>query len=250
MDFQDIATSKEHSAKATSDEHNPSSSSVSHQSHSWQRLTLDTWLPEFLAIIISVAWLAAILATLLCFNLKSTPHLPYGVKLNAIVSILATASRSMLIYTVATSISQLKWCWYVHQKRKVQDMQTFDDASRGPWGAVAIISLLRLRPIASTFGALITILILGFEPSVQQIITYPSRVVVGGQDFVASAKRAPVFMFDADSNEWLTAIDTGDSDLPSAREHTCTYDRITWGWKIATRPQSLAYLHTVFVMVL
>jgi len=83
-----------------------------HQSRYHTRLLLDTWFPEILAVAFSTGCLIAIVAVLLAYNDKTVPQLPYGITLNAIVSILATASRSSLIYTVATSISQLKWCWF------------------------------------------------------------------------------------------------------------------------------------------
>jgi hypothetical protein len=48
----------------------------------------------------------------------------YGITLNAIISILAVFSRSMLIFAVSMCIGQLKWCWYHERKRKVEDIQT------------------------------------------------------------------------------------------------------------------------------
>ena len=174
----------------------------------WQRVMIDTWLPKFIAIFLSASCLCGIVLALLYFNQKPTPDLPYGVTLNAVIAILATTSRSILIYVVASAIGQLKWCWFKQRKRKLQDVQRFDDASRGPWGALGIMFSLHLRSTASFLGALVTILALGFDPSVQQILTYPNRMVFG-QGAVASAKRAPVFMFGGGSDEWLTAIDAG-----------------------------------------
>lgn len=87
------------------------------------RITIDTWVPEILALILSVASLVAIGAILKFYDNKKSPQLPYGITLNAIVSILATVGRSMLLFAVSTCIGQLKWCWYHGRKRKVEDMQ-------------------------------------------------------------------------------------------------------------------------------
>ena len=92
---------------------------------SWfYRITLDTWIPEILALFISAASITAITAILWWYEGTKSPKIPYGITLNAIVSILATVSRSMLIFAVSTCIGQLKWCWYHERKRKVEDIQT------------------------------------------------------------------------------------------------------------------------------
>jgi hypothetical protein len=100
---------------------------TSHQAPtgSWfYRITLDTWIPEILALFISAIPIVAITAILKFYENEKRPELSYGITLNAIVSILATASRSMLIFAVSMCISQLKWCWYHERKRKVEDIQT------------------------------------------------------------------------------------------------------------------------------
>jgi hypothetical protein len=100
---------------------------TSHQAPtaSWfYRITLDTWVPETLALFISAASIIAITAILKYYDSTKSPELPYGITLNAIVSILATVSRSMLIFAVSMCIGQLKWCWYHERKCKVEDIQT------------------------------------------------------------------------------------------------------------------------------
>lgn len=114
-----------HKAKYTSlptDEY-----AASHQAPTanwFYRITLDTWAPEALALFISAASIIAITAILWWYEGTKSPEIPYGITLNAIVSILATVSRSMLIFAVSMCIGQLKWCWYHERKRKVEGMQT------------------------------------------------------------------------------------------------------------------------------
>jgi hypothetical protein len=95
---------------------------TSHQvpTASWfYRITLDTWALEILALFISAASIGAIIALLLTYKGKKSPELSFRITLNAIVSILATTSRSMLIFAVSMCIGQLKWCWYHERKREV-----------------------------------------------------------------------------------------------------------------------------------
>jgi len=42
------------------------------------------------------------------------------------------------------SISQSKWLWYRQDEpHPLKDIQLFDDASRGPWGAVVLLFSIR-----------------------------------------------------------------------------------------------------------
>lgn len=172
-----------------------------------QRIILDTWVPEIIAIVLSTTCLIAIAIVLRIFTGKVAPTLPYGITLNAVTATLATASRSMLIYTVAAAISQLKWCWY-QKKRRLQDLQIFDDASRGPWGSITLLFSQRATSMAS-LGALVTVLALAFDPFVQLILTYPSRPVVSDTLQPPPLIRATDFMTAASTDAWNNALEAG-----------------------------------------
>ena len=74
------------------------------------------------------------------YNGKGIPQLPYGVTLNTLISILATTSRSLLLLIAASVIGQDKWL-YFRRFQPLIDMQTFDGASRGPFGALGLLSI-------------------------------------------------------------------------------------------------------------
>lgn len=169
--------------------------------------TFDDFLPEITAIVGSTVCLIAIVIVLRIYTNKLTPTLPYGITLNAIIATLATTSRSMLMFAVAATVSQLKWCWY-QDKRRLQDLQIFDDASRGPWGAVVLLCSQPAISLAS-LGALITVLALAFDPFVQLILSYPSRAVVSETVFPPSLSRATDFMIDPTSDAWNNAVEAG-----------------------------------------
>lgn len=90
---------------------------------------LDTWYWEILSVIFSLLFTVAIVATLGYYNGRSEPSLPKGVTLNAMVSVLATGTKSYLIFVTSQSIGQLKWIWFRRRHRLI-DLQTFDNASR------------------------------------------------------------------------------------------------------------------------
>ncbi|OJD13755.1 hypothetical protein AJ78_05822 [Emergomyces pasteurianus Ep9510] len=143
---------------------------------SWySRRVLDWWLWELSACVLSPLALVASIAILAAYSGGRAPELPKNFTLNAIISILTNVVKASILFVVAASISQLKWLW-LKDTRSLQDLQVFDDASRGPLGALYIIFFLRGRHLAS-LGALITILTLVLDPFMQQIIVYPVGVV-------------------------------------------------------------------------
>ncbi|KAJ5403245.1 hypothetical protein N7509_003116 [Penicillium cosmopolitanum] len=138
----------------------------------------DTWFLECLAMAFSFASFIAVIIILRAYDQKPSPNLSYGLTLNSIVSLLATASRSSLLFVVAAAVGQLKWIWIQHRERPVLDMQSFDDASRGPLGALYLLFQHRGLSIAS-LGAIVTVLSMALDPFIQQILSYPVQQTPG-----------------------------------------------------------------------
>jgi len=55
------------------------------------------------------------------------------------ISFLATFAKSGLMVAVAAAISQGKWLWLLKKPRALNVIDTFEDASRGPFGSVTIL---------------------------------------------------------------------------------------------------------------
>jgi len=237
---------------------------TSHQAPtvSWfYRTTLDTWVPESLALFVSATSIVAITATLKYYDGTKSPELPYGITLNAIVSLLATISRSMLICAVSMRIGQLKWCRYHERERNVEDIRTIvrvttphnashklfeafadifclvqDAASCGPLGSAISLFCLRARPLAS-FGAIIIILALAFDPFIQQILQYPS-ILSPDRNKESPLMRTPNFQPDFLSTSWLNAVSAGIwsgverfAQQPSCPSGNCEWKRyLSTGW--------------------
>ncbi|KAK5739083.1 hypothetical protein LTR17_005603 [Elasticomyces elasticus] len=211
-----------------SEEKDDSTKSATVRANWWRRIMLDSWAPEIIAITFSTACIVAIAAVLKFYEGKSTPRLPYGITLNAVISILATASRSLLIFTVAAAIGQSKWCWY-RRERGVNDIQSFDEASRGPWGSVMLLFSRRAQSLAA-MGAAITVLALAFDPFVQQILTYPTKMVLVPAAY-SSVTRTPTYVaFDPGDDEWLNAISSGvwSGSTQLMRQPNCATGTCTW----------------------
>ncbi|OJD13151.1 hypothetical protein ACJ73_09238 [Blastomyces percursus] len=146
----------------------------------YSKLLLDWWLWEIGACVISLLALSATVAVLAVYSGNAAPELPkyiediilleteiLGARLNAIISVLTNVVNFSVLAAVAASINQLKWLW-LKDMRYLQDLQIFDNASRGPQGSLYILFHLR---------AMITILATVLEPFMQQLIVYPVGLV-------------------------------------------------------------------------
>jgi hypothetical protein len=144
----------------------------------------------------SLMCFTGIVASLMVYDKNPAPGFSFGHTLNAIISLLAAASKFSLIFVIAECIGQLKWLWFYEsdQKRQLDDMQLFDDASRGRMGSMSIIWRHRGRLLVS-LGALVTALAFAFDPFMQQIISYPIKTTVvatDSDDVVVKQATSPV----------------------------------------------------------
>lgn len=103
-------------------------------------LFLDWWMGELLAILLSIIAFFAVIIILLKYDDHPLPKLPHNVPLNFVVSTLATVSKSSLLLAVASAFGQFKWLWMSSKQRRLQDLQVFDEASRGPLGAFKLLA--------------------------------------------------------------------------------------------------------------
>lgn len=94
-----------------------------------------SWNFEILNCLIAVGFLVAIIVVLYNFDGKPVPDWPYGITLNALVSVLSTAMKAGMVCIATESLSQLKWSWF-NQGNKLSDLALLDAASRGPAGAL------------------------------------------------------------------------------------------------------------------
>ena len=102
-------------------------------------------------------------------------HLP--ITPNSLLSGLAALSRSSVLLMIAECLGQLKWNYYQQRSRRLFDLQLFDEASRGPFGAFRLLWNVNVRAYAASAGALFTMLALVLEPFTQQILSFPPGFV-------------------------------------------------------------------------
>ena len=116
----------------------------------------DWWVFELGALTISyVAMLALVIVLKVCEN-KPIPLCPGHITLNAFISVTSTIMKAAIAVPITASISQMKWIWF-KERSAVRGMQVFDEASRGPLGALKLLFSKYVLSLAS-LGALIILL--------------------------------------------------------------------------------------------
>ncbi|KGO74829.1 Protein of unknown function DUF3176 [Penicillium italicum] len=132
-----------------------------------------SWTLEILSCLVSALFLVAIILVLYEFDGKPVPDWPYGITLNALVSVLSTVMKACMAFIVCEGLSQLKWSWFSNSN-KLSDLALLDAASRGTAGA--FIALLRFVPRhLVTFGCVILVLAAATDPFIQQVIAIQER---------------------------------------------------------------------------
>jgi hypothetical protein len=134
----------------------------------------DSWVLEYVCVGFSIVCLIAILATLFSFDGLPLAAWHSAFSINTILSILGTGMKGSALLAAASALGQLKWAWYCHPNRPLQDFQTFDNASRGPYGAFLLLLRVPYSNLAC-IGALVTLMSLASDAFVQASIYQPLR---------------------------------------------------------------------------
>ena len=118
----------------------------------------------------SVACVGGVVVVLLATDNKPEADWKLPIHPNALVSVFNTLAKSAMLFVVAEGISQLKWIYFQQRAHQVSNIKLFDNASRGPWGSMMLLFILRWHAVLASIGAAITVLALAMDPFTQQII--------------------------------------------------------------------------------
>lgn len=96
------------------------------------------WFPETSGILASASLLIALVVILAAYDGKAVFEWK-GVTLNTVLSVISTASKASLLYSISELISQWKWIVFTSTRRPLIDFERIDAASRGPWGSLELM---------------------------------------------------------------------------------------------------------------
>ncbi|KAK3954431.1 hypothetical protein QBC32DRAFT_336356 [Pseudoneurospora amorphoporcata] len=135
-----------------------------------------TWTYESISMLVALGAVASIIAVLATYDGQPLPSWPHWITLNAVIAILATVATASMSVPLSSGLGQLKWIRFKQGRAPLSDMEIYDDASRGAFGAVNMLVQAR-GGFAGSFGAVVMIIALFLSPFAQQIATFPTRIV-------------------------------------------------------------------------
>ncbi|KAG7051191.1 hypothetical protein JMJ77_0001817 [Colletotrichum scovillei] len=147
------------------------------------------WTLEICALVLSITALVTVAALLLAYDGKPLSTWSFFLTFNTIISFLGTISRTTLAFAIGACLSQEKWNWFRRKDDYVISYDRFEEAGRGPLGSVRLLWRIKHRHWVC-FGALATIVLLGFEPFLQAVVElYEKEVESAGIGVVAHIGR-------------------------------------------------------------
>lgn len=127
------------------------------------------WKWESVACLLNLAVPIIIFATMYPFDGNTLPQWPFKITINSLLSIYTLVLKTAIGVILTSCIGQLQWTWF-SKTRPLTDMLYFDNATRGPAGAVGLIWRQRFRRPLTVLGCLIAVLVAVVDPFVQQLI--------------------------------------------------------------------------------
>ncbi|KAI1134397.1 hypothetical protein F5Y05DRAFT_235155 [Hypoxylon sp. FL0543] len=152
----------------------PLLSSSSRSKHQVISTRGSSWNWEVGALVLSFTALTALLTILVYVDGRPLDQWNSALSLNTLVSGLGAVSRTSLGFVISSCLGQVKWNWFKKKPDNLIAFDRFDDASRGPWGSLWLIIWLRASHWV-TIGAVVTIILMGFEPFLQAVISFSGQ---------------------------------------------------------------------------
>lgn len=152
------------------------SSQTKHRSF-MARILKDSWVWEILGALLSILCMAAVVLLGLYIDDSSLSEWKLNITPGTMISALITLGKTSIMLPVAEGISQLKWIHFGTKKRPLNELEAFDDASRGPWGSLMLLWKIKLQSTLALCGAFLTIAMLAMGPFSQQIVSFRSRTI-------------------------------------------------------------------------
>lgn len=140
------------------------------------------WFWELAGALLSAACIMAVVVLAYKINNSSLAAWKLPISPSTMISTFITIAKTSMLLPIAEGLSQLKWLYYWTTRSKyrpLDEIEAFDDASRGPWGSLLIFFCIGFRKgsFLALLGALITVATLAMGPFAQQIVSLESRSV-------------------------------------------------------------------------
>ncbi|KAI3325276.1 hypothetical protein HD806DRAFT_492495 [Xylariaceae sp. AK1471] len=155
------------------------------------------WWWEIIAAIVSLSSNLLIIVLLIKIDQSPLKFWILPIQPSSLLSVLTTISKTSLLVSITSCISQLKWRHFSLRPRPLSQLQLFDDASRGPWGSLVMMSKFifqrRVLALVATGLAVCNVLALGIDPSAQQLIGLALKEVQIANDTVLASRAGALY---------------------------------------------------------
>ncbi|KAI3324608.1 hypothetical protein HD806DRAFT_521718 [Xylariaceae sp. AK1471] len=129
------------------------------------------------------------------------------VPITSVVAALTTIMKGTLMVPTAASISQARWAHFSSGHEVLRDLESIDEASRGPWGSFQWITRHPRNLSLINFGSLVTLLATALSTFTQQSVSIGIRKAI---DATGSAHVSWVQNLNAvDRDSWTAAVYDG-----------------------------------------
>lgn len=133
----------------------------------------------------------------------------FPLSLNALLALLSTVYRGIIVATTAEVISQSKWefFWSTESPQPLLFFHRFDAASRGIWGAIKLLPTAARRSTVGMISALIMLFSFAVGPFIQQSIsiadrTFPLAGALASIPIAQSLDTADITIIDTQSTSY------------------------------------------------
>lgn len=137
--------------------------------------TLVAWWWEIGSAALAVLSMITILIVLTRVDNMALAQWLLPIQPNSLISIFTTIGKSALMVPIASCLSQLAWQHFAPKPQSLDHLRVFDDASRGPWGAMELLFVIGKQAYLARLLAIATVLALAIEPFAQQILEFRTR---------------------------------------------------------------------------
>ncbi|GME24397.1 hypothetical protein GTA08_BOTSDO04686 [Neofusicoccum parvum] len=120
---------------------------------------------------------------------------------NTFISTLITIAKTSMLLPVAECLSQLKWRHFWLKSRPLAEIEAFDEASRGPWGAFVFPWKTKLKSWIALMGALVMVGALTMEPLAQQIVSFETKTRMPPLNELKGSNKSGIYVAQAYNTE-------------------------------------------------
>lgn len=171
------------------------------------------WILEIFLLLLSTALLGGIATILFLHDGNYLTDWRFPINLNTSIAFLGTVYRACIALILAEIIGQCKWSWFRNRPRALQDLQVYDEASRGAMGCLKLWTKYFDGNVLALVSALALTLSFAIGSFVQQSVDSVEcpRQTKDSEAYVMSSTSMPAIPY-----AQLTGIELASEEIAAA----------------------------------